>query len=823
MNDLDRPGDSPADAETMAGDATPTLSSHGKPPHHDSIRALPEHIGEYRILGILGQGGMGVVYEAEQPSPRRLVALKVVRGTEIVDDLRLKMFEREASTLARLDHPNIGKIYQSGRTPEGRHYFAMELVRGPSLGEWLTSRPANPDRTEIELRLRLFRQICDAVHYAHQRGVIHRDLKPSNLIVTDAPASATGSSPLNAMVRILDFGLARITEEDIGASQVTETGDIKGTLPYMAPEQARGESGAIDVRTDVYALGVILYEMLTRQRPYAVDATSLLSAVRVICEQAPRPLAEVWQSSLRLDPDLTTIVGAALEKEPDRRYASAAAFSDDVERFLTSQPIQARPASTMYQIKKLVARRKPLFATAAVALLLLVVAAIGLGVLYVRSVESERLARLEAATATRTSEFLVNLFEQANPEKTRGATLTARQVVDVGARQVRDELASEPAMQARMMGALGRVYLSLGIPDSALSMTDASVALRRKHLRAGDAEIAQGVAQQARVFEELGMVKESRAAYAEAVERYEALGASGTDGLIATLGNSSSALDDAGEYGEANRGLDRALSLLSQRRPPDEERLLNLLIGQANIRLHTRQTDSALTILDRALTLTRRLHGENHHLTGNVLTALFSANSQAKHLDRAREFAFAALKVHRAIYGEDHPKVARDLGNVAISFAEDAKGDEARPYFEQSIEVLIRVYGPNHPEVAQGWMNLGLLELQSGHVPRALELLQRSVSIHERVSASSPSLALSLYHLAAARSALGQHDQALRALLRVLAMDEKMHGPESADVSDDLEAVASVQRDLGLTAEATRNETRMNAIRAKLTKAGAGP
>src|SRR6185503_16878104 len=209
--------------------------------------------------------------EAEQPSPRRRVALKVVRTT-FVDDLQLRMFEREAATLARLDHPNIGKIYQSGRTEDGRPFFAMELVTGPTLGEWLTRRPAAPGRAEIELRLGLFRQICEAVHYAHQRGVIHRDLKPSNLVVADAAAGETDSSSAATRVRVLDFGLARIVEGDEGATQLTQSGDIKGTLAYMAPEQARGDSGTTDVRTDVYALGVILYELLTRKRPYPVDS-----------------------------------------------------------------------------------------------------------------------------------------------------------------------------------------------------------------------------------------------------------------------------------------------------------------------------------------------------------------------------------------------------------------------------------------------------------------------------------------------------------------------------------------------------------------------
>ncbi len=791
-------------------------------------RRLPSSIGEYRVVGILGEGGMGIVYEAEQPSPRRLVALKVVRGAELVDELRLKLFEREATTLARLDHPNIGKIYQSGRTDEGRHFFAMELVRGPDLAAWLAARPARPDRAEIELRLRLFRQICDAVQYAHQRGVIHRDLKPSNLIVTEAVASGTGSEVLPPlMVKILDFGLARITEEDVAATQVTEVGVIKGTLPYMAPEQARGEVGAIDVRTDVYALGVILYELLTGRRPYAIDAGSLLTAVRVICEQAPRPLAAEWRASLRLDPDLATIAATALEKDPDRRYASAAAFSEDVGRFLGSQPILARPPSTMYQIRKLVARRKPLFATAAAALLLLIVAAIGLSVLYLRSeanlsraLEAERLARREEATAERSSSFLVELFEQANPERTRGETVTARAVLDEGARRVSEELAGEPEMKARLMFTLAQVYLSLGIDTEARRLAEAALDLRRTRLTAGDLDIAASVHQLARVLEAQGKPGEAKAGFQEAIGLYEAAGERGREGLIDALGNYGWMLGQYGELGEAGAAIDRALALVEGEQPVDEERLLSLLNNQASIKTDGNEPEAALAILDRALALSRRLHGETHHETANVLTNLHVANSIAGRREEAGKQAVAALAIYKAIYGDVHPMVARGLGNVGIGLAQQGRRDEARPYFEAVLETQIKLQGPEHPAVGQSLMNLGLLKLESGDARAAIVDLEQAVRIHEKVAPEgSPSLSMSLYHLGIARHQRGEAAEARRLLRRTLAMDEKMYGPDSPDVADDLEALVSIERDLGATAEAARLEARMLAIRAQAAAA----
>lgn len=826
--------DDPSKEPTLDSDADPyaTVASAGArtTPSTAAGRVLPREIGGYRIVGFLGEGGMGVVYEAEQPSPRRRVALKVVRGAELVDDLRLKLFEREAATLARLDHPNIGRIFESGRTEEGRHFFAMELVRGRSLGEWLAGRAAVPDRAEIELRLRLFRQICDAVHYAHQRGVIHRDLKPSNVIVPDAaPGDDSGSATRAvAMVKILDFGLARMTEEDVAATQVTEMGVIKGTLPYMAPEQARGDVTGIDVRTDVYALGVMLYELLTRRRPYSTETGSLLSAIRVICEATPRPLAEAWTAAARLDPDLATIVAKALEKESDRRYASAAAFGEDVERFLTSQPIQARPPSTMYQLEKLVARRKPLFATIAAALVFVVAAAIGMAVLYVRSeanlsraLQAEKTARREAETAERASNFLVQLFDRANPERTRGATVTAREVMDEGARSVETELADEPLMQARLLTTISTGYASLALYDDARRAIDRAVSLRRAHLPASP-ELAQSLNQLGLTQHGQGDPKGALVSYEESAGAYQALGASGTQGLIDVLVNELGPLSDVGDFTRANATARRAIDLAERESPPDELSILPALINWATVREDEGRADSALVLLTRAEELARRLHGDSSLYLGKVLTNKSISLSNLGDLPGAAKCANDALAIHKAIYGPTHPAVIKGVGNVGIYLAQQGKRDEARPYFEEAVSGLTLVHGPEHPQVARSLSNLGLLEFESGNAPRAIVHLERSIEIFRRTSGeSSPSLSGAMYHLALAKAGVGESGEAEALLVRVVEMDEKLFGVDSDEVADDLESLVEIQRKRGKAADADRGEARMNTIRAK-SKASSG-
>src|SRR5262249_22335457 len=340
--------------------------------------ATPIFIGDYRLIRKLGEGGMGVVYEAEQQRPRRPVALKVIRGGRLVDEYQVRLFQRETQALARLKHPGIAAIYESGGAEDGQHYFAMELVRGVPLLDYVKGIRLTGEQppSSIRRRLELFLKVCDAISYAHQRGVIHRDLKPANILVADESEgqSLGGSRIIRVEVKVLDFGLARITDADgTDVSGLSQTGHIKGTVPYMSPEQVRGNPGQIDVRTDVYSLGVFLYELLAERLPYNFEHTTVPQAIRIICEETPKPPSHVWSeaSDWKIDRDVETIALKALEKDPERRYQSAAAMAEDVERYLKNQPIRSRPPSTFYRFHKLVARHKAPFALLVAVVVLL--------------------------------------------------------------------------------------------------------------------------------------------------------------------------------------------------------------------------------------------------------------------------------------------------------------------------------------------------------------------------------------------------------------------------------------------------------------------
>lgn len=343
---------------------------------------LPRQIGGYRVLGVLGAGAMGVVYDAEQINPRRRVALKVVRAAPWMDGVTRRFVQREAAALARLNHPSIAAIHDAGVDGDW-HYFAMERVEGARLTEF-----AERSNLGTADRLRLFCAVCDGVHYAHQRGVIHRDLKPSNILVTPEGAA-----------KILDFGLARIMDAEADperATLLTERGVVMGSLAYMSPEQLSGDPALLDTRADVYSLGVMLFELLAGRLPVDLSNMSLPQAMARLAGRTP-PAPPLCGSALR--GELEVIAAKALAVEREHRYSSAAEFAADLRRYLASEPILARPPSAAYQLRKLVARHRLTAALFALISMLVVCFAAWMAVLYRHANGLEQQAQRERGKA----------------------------------------------------------------------------------------------------------------------------------------------------------------------------------------------------------------------------------------------------------------------------------------------------------------------------------------------------------------------------------------------------------------------------------------
>jgi serine/threonine protein kinase len=370
-----------------------------------TARPIPAAIGRYRIIRVLGEGGMGAVYEAEQEQPRRVVALKVIRpGYTTAETLR--RFQHESQALGRLQHPGIAQIYEASTADTGagpQPYFAMELIRGRPLQEYAEAHKLNTRE-----RLALMAKVCDAVDHAHQRSVIHRDLKPGNILVDE-----TGQP------KILDFGVARVTGSDAQPTRQTGLGQLIGTLAYMSPEQVSGDPLALDSRSDVYALGVILYELLAGKLPYNFHGKPLHEGVALIRNEEPAPLGSIDRSYRG---DIDTIVAKALEKDKTRRYVSAADLAGDIRRYLADQPIAARPPSASYQLQKFARRHKALVMGTAAVFLVLTAGVVASTWEAVRARTAERAAKAQEESAQAVNDFLRNdLLAQASAATQAGA------------------------------------------------------------------------------------------------------------------------------------------------------------------------------------------------------------------------------------------------------------------------------------------------------------------------------------------------------------------------------------------------------------------
>ncbi len=681
-------------------------------------------VGAYRVEAFVGEGGMGSVYRAVRADGAfdRTVALKVMRvGTGDV-----RRFLGERSVLARLDHPAIARLYDGGVLPDGRPYFAMEWVEGRPITDY-----AAEHALDVDARLELFVQVCEAVQYAHGRLIVHRDLKPSNVLVADTPDGPR--------VSLLDFGIARALDADA----LTEPGGAAPMTPaYAAPEQLLGEP--VSTATDVYALGVLLYELLTGRRPYRVASRARAAVERAILDTQPtRPSTAVTHPEAsdgppsaappatgtgeqgatrlarRLAGDLDAVLLKALEKEPARRYGSAEAFARDLRRHLRGMPVHARPPSAAYLAGRFL-RRHRVGAALAVLTVALVVGWATTATLQGRRLAAERdRARLEAVKAERVTAFVTDLFHASDPALALGGRaydpgLTARDVLDRGLARA-SLLHDEPGVQAEMLATIAQTYTALGAYDAALAPAQQALALRTALARRGDVRAALDAAESLRALGWLHILRgETRAAagrFQEALAIYdthpEAPPAERAEGLL-LLGE---VMATVARHSDALRLYSQALALYREAGDGNGEAVTLHNLG--SLHHHLGRFDASISLYRRAIALSRRQPrpdsvaiGASHTLMGLVLR-------EAGRLDESEEALTTARELIEPRLPSEHFRVLQSRMAWGTLLVAQRRFPEAVATIEPVLNARRKVLGRTHwaTAEAEAWLGVAYLEL----------------------------------------------------------------------------------------------------------------
>ncbi len=727
---------------------------------------VPERIGRYAILGALGGGGMGIVYLAEQENPRRKVALKVVRsgGTS---PAMLRRFEHEASILGHLDHPGIAHIHEAGvadmQTIDGlsarRPFFAMEYVEGESISEFARCRKLGPSE-----RLTLVAGICDAVHHAHQKGVIHRDLKPGNILVT-----AEGQS------KILDFGVARVTDADIQTvTMQTEVGQLIGTVPYMSPEQFSGISANVDTRSDIYALGVITYELLTGRLPHDVSRMTIPQAARIITDEEPTSLTSVNKD---FRGDIDTIVSKALEKDKDRRYQSASDLAADIRRHLSDEPITARPPTTVYQLRKFARRNKALVGGTMATFMALLIGIIGMTVQAATVArqrdaarDAQQLAELRETEAQRQASIAeaINAFlnddllASVNPVTARSRDITVLEVLDNAATAIEGKFKDEPVVEAAIRLTLGQTYMSLAKFEQADTHLARSVELRVQelgddHVDTSKALMIQGYLRirQGRYDDAEPMFLRSLAVFRHAFgeDHEETLSAKGVLGVLYRR---------QGRYAEAEP---LYLEVLEGRRRVLGEEHRHTLVSMNNLAILYRvqgKIAPAENLYLETLVISRRVHGDDHPDTLNVMNSLAVLYKNESRFEEAERIYLDVIERKKSRLGDEHPETLLTMRNLATLYDFEEKPEQAAELFRRVIEVSRRVLGEEHPDKLAAETGLAYAYYSLEQWDNATALATATLATQRRLLGQKNGDTLSTMRLLAkVHAAQGRHEDAV--------------------------------------------------------------
>lgn len=739
--------------------------------------AAPEEvglrIGPYRVVRELGRGGMGTVYLAERADGEfeQSVALKLVRHG-IDHALVRERFRHERQILARLEHPNVARLLDGGTDSLGRPYFAMEYVDGQPVTDSCRDRSL-----DLRGRLQLIIEIAEAVRHAHQNLVVHRDLKPSNILVTAA-----------GRVKLLDFGIARLLEPgaDTDPAATTRFGVAALTPEYASPEQIRGQ--VVTTATDVHALGMLLYELITDRHPFTGDdeRPSRVEMERRILEVEPlRPSVRARAVGRRVPRELDWIILTALRKDPERRYSTVDAFLRDLRDHLAGLPIAAGPETLSYRAGRLLARHRRLVTVGVLALM----AAVAAATFHTVRIGNERdRARAEAERAEEISHLLVSLFEASDPWSPGGGTaLTADQLLERGRMRIETELASRPQLQARLFGVLGGIQRRLGGFDVAESLLTRSLRLYVVHEPGDRAASADARSALAQLYVDRGQYARARPLFERAIE--DARAVRDRDDLhLASIRNSFGAmLYFAGEHTSAIEQLEEARRARTVRGAESELAYTLNDLGLAMIELgHYARAESLLT---EALTLHVRHRGEDHPDVASTLNNIGLSFDYRELDDQAESWYLRALETYRRVLGPDHPQVAQIADNIGAMLSTHGQWERSEAMLREALRIRLAAFGEESVPVAETRSNLGHLALFQGRHDEAVTLIEAAVRGMERDTSSTMMLASAVFGLGRAYTALDRLPDAERCYRRAHAIWREALGEETLYVARTLVAI----------------------------------
>lgn len=700
-------------------------------------------VGPWRIHREIGRGGMSSVFLAERADGQfdRQVAIKFLHGL-IPGQSMHKRLQQEQKILARLQHKNIAQLYDAGLTDEGRPYFILEYIPGKPVTEW-----CNEQALSLENRLEIFVQICEAVQFAHQRLIVHRDLKPTNILVDE-----------HGTVKLLDFGIAKILEEEpTDGAPITKTGLFLMTPEYASPEQVQGE--AITTATDVYALGLILYELLTGLLPYNLAGKNPMEISSAISETTPvKPSSRIFeepdsgslhvaglnknQQKKLLKGDLDTIVLKALRKEPERRYGSADQLLQDIRHYQKNEPISARPESTGYLTKKFIQRNQTVVSAVAVVMIILVATAIF-------SLYQARTTEIERQKTEQVNAFLQEMLASPNPFED-GLDVKVIDILDRTADRIDDELNNQPEVEASVRRTLGITYRELGDVEKAHTQLDRALELHNRLFDPPNPELSETQTEFAKTVQLQGDYNSADSLLTLAYESdLELFGPNHT--IIASrIGDLGSVKWDMGNFDEAETLLRESLELEQQLREPNHERVATSMGNLATLLSSQGELSEALDLYRNELEIYRsNYENDQHPSIPQVLSHIGIVLDDLEQYDEALENHQRALELFRELKGEDHPDVVYAMNNLASVMTKMGDMEEALTMQENAASLYRDIFGPDHPNLGIQYNNIAFTKRSMGDLEGAKDSYRQAIDTWEAgLPPGHPFLAYGYHNLA---------------------------------------------------------------------------